>query len=134
MARAKMTDSDYGTLAEFRFALRQFSAFSEEKASEHGLSPQQHQALLAIRGAVRPVTVGEIAERLILKPNSASELVDRMETLGLVRREHPSEDRRRTLISLTPDAVALLAKLTETHRAQVLRLKPLLTELLDRLG
>ena len=63
----------------------QFLAFSEARAAECGLTPQQHQALLAIRGAApRPVSIGYVAERLILKPHSASGLVDRLEALGLV--------------------------------------------------
>ena len=46
-----LTDTDYAALAEFRFALRRFQVFSEAKAAEAGLTPQQHQTLLAIRAA-----------------------------------------------------------------------------------
>lgn len=61
-------DSDYMALASFRHAIRRFQAFSEEKAIEVGLTPQQHQALLAIRGCPPDeATVGHVAERLILK-------------------------------------------------------------------
>ncbi len=40
----------YETQAAFRFALRQFLRFSETAARDVGLTPQQYQALLAIRG------------------------------------------------------------------------------------
>ena len=130
MKRAIVTDSGYAALADFRFMLRQFAAFSEEQARDAGLTPQQHQALLVIRGAARPVTVGYIGERLIIRPHSASGLLVRLESLGLVDRQHPAADRRQTLVSLTPDALALLERLSATHRSQLRRLRPLLTELL----
>src|SRR3546814_10300878 len=82
-----LDDGDYAALAEFRAVLRTFLAFSEQRANEVGLSAQQHQALLAIRGAEdAKATVGYIAERLILKPHSASELVHRLEKLSLIER------------------------------------------------
>ena len=74
---SSLTDADYLALAEFRFSLRQFQAFSEQKAEECGLTPQQHQALLVIRAApAGTATIGYVAERLILKPHSATGLVE----------------------------------------------------------
>src|SRR3546814_13832497 len=74
-----LTDADYQALASFRYALRQFTTFSESKATEAGLTPRQHQALLAIRAAHEPATVGFVAARLIMKPHSANGLIDRLE-------------------------------------------------------
>jgi DNA-binding MarR family transcriptional regulator len=134
MVQEELTERDYAALANFRHALRQFLAFSEGRAAECGLTPQQHQALLAIRGAPdAAVSIGYVAERLILKPHSASGLVDRLETLGLVSRRRSSDDRRQALIALTPRAEALLAQLSATHRQEIVRLRPLLSELLDHL-
>src|SRR3546814_9226771 len=66
-----LADADYAALADFRHALRQFQAFSEARATEQGLTPQQHQALLTIRAAAPDVpSVGHVAERLMLKPRS----------------------------------------------------------------
>ena len=83
-----LTKAEYEALAAFRRALRQFTAFSAEAARKAGLTPQQHQALLAIKGAPgrEMLAVGEIAEALCLRPHSAVELVDRMAELGLVQR------------------------------------------------
>jgi len=130
----RLTEADYGALADFRHALRQFLAFSEGRAAECGLTPQQHQALLAIRGATaeQPVTVGFIADRLILKPHSATGLVDRLEALELVERRPAPDDKRRALILLTPKALALLEQLSTTHREEIIRLRPMLTALLAR--
>jgi DNA-binding MarR family transcriptional regulator len=130
-----LTDADYAALADFRRALRRFHAFSETSAMRAGLTAQQHQALLAIRGAPSPdaVTVGYIAQRLILKPHSASGLIDRLEALELVRRETAPEDRRRALLRLTGKATALLETLSASHKDEIRRLQPLLADLLARL-
>ena len=130
-----LTDEDYTTLADFRYALRRFLAFSEERATTHGLTPQQHQALLAIRGAGdRPVTVGHVAERLILKPHSATGLIDRLVAQGLVERRPSPDDGRVALLTLTPRARDLLASLSATHRQEILRLRPMLMTLLRQLA
>lgn len=135
MTAPDLTDEDYTALADFRHALRQFHAFSEERATAQGLTPQQHQALLAIRAAQGrlPVTVGYVAERLILKPHSATGLIDRLVALELVERQPAPHDRRQTLLVLTDRARVVLAHLSATHREEILRLKPLLTALLARL-
>jgi DNA-binding MarR family transcriptional regulator len=134
----ELSDEDYAALADFRHALRAFHAFSEDKAVQQGLTPQQHQALLAIRAGEgqaaggRCVTVGYVAERLILKPHSATGLVDRLVALGLVERHPSPQDRRQALLRLTPQARAVLARLSATHRDEIRRLRPMLTALLSR--
>lgn len=128
-----LTNADYAALADFRYALRQFLAFSERRAIECGLTPQQHQALLAIRGTSQPpVSIGYVAERLALKPHSATGLIDRLETLGLVARRASPDDGRQALLELTPKALTLLRALSETHRDEIARLRPMLSALLER--
>lgn len=128
----KLTDADYAALADFRHALRAFQAFSEVRVAEYGLTPQQHQVLLAIRGAgTKPVTVGHVAERLILKPHSASGLVVRLEALGFVARKPSPVDGRQAVVELTPKARELLEHLSTIHREEIVRLRPLLKTLLD---
>ncbi|HUJ98635.1 MAG TPA: helix-turn-helix domain-containing protein, partial [Stellaceae bacterium] len=82
-----MSDAEYRLLAGFRHALRRFLRFSEAAAAEQGLTPQQHQALLAIRGAgsAGRLGVGGLAEQLQVRPHSAVGLASRLEALGLVR-------------------------------------------------
>jgi len=129
----ELTDADYAALAEFRYVLRQFLAFSERGAASCGLTPQQHQALLAIRAAAHAnVSVGYVAERLNLKPHSATGLVDRLETLGLVTRRASPDDGRQALLELTQNAQTILRQLSETHREEIVRLRPMLAELLAR--
>lgn len=130
-----LTDSDYADLSDFRAMLRGFQAFSEAKAADAGLTPQQHQALLAVRGAGgQKATIGYVAERLMLKPHSASELINRLEAADLLARIADADDRRKTVLMLTDRAEAVLATLSATHREEIRRLKPLLITLLDRFG
>ena len=131
MTERELNDHDYKVLANFRFKLRQFQTFSEAMAAEVGLTPQQHQALLAIRAIESgKASIGYVAERLILKPHSASGLVDRLEALGLLVRRTSPDDRRQAQLELTDAARALLAKLSLTHREEIRRLRPMLVELL----
>ena len=130
-----LRDADYAALASFRHALRRFQAFSEAKAVELGLTPRQHQALLAIRGCDPDLaTVGHVAERLILKPHSATGLVNRLEALALIVRETATDDRRRALLRLTPKAFDLLDELSAVHRDEIKRLEPLFAEIFAQLA
>ena len=94
---------DYEALARFRYQLRTFLAFSEEAARKVGLTPQQHQALLGIKGFVRPgpATVGDIARFLLIRHHSAVELMNRMAQLDLISRVADPEDARRVHLKLT---------------------------------
>jgi DNA-binding MarR family transcriptional regulator len=123
---------DYATLASFRRSLRAFMAFSEDAARKAGLPPQQHQAILAIRGLAPEagMTVNDLAEQLLLKPQSAVELVDRLEDSGLVRRERDEVDRRRVFLTLTAKANRILEKLSAEHLIQIRRDAPDLIALL----
>ncbi len=129
-----MQRSDYQALASIRQALRRFLAFSEEAALQCGLSPGQHQALLAIAGMAPPVTMGALAQWLDIRPHSAGEMADRLEALGLLRRCPDAADRRRVFLSLTPRAHAKLAGLSTVHRQELRRLSRVLKPLLATLG
>ncbi|HEV2329975.1 MAG TPA: helix-turn-helix domain-containing protein [Verrucomicrobiae bacterium] len=132
----KLGKKQYESLAAFRYALRRFIHFSEQAAGEVGLTPQQHQALLAIKGfpGRDSVAVGELAERLQLRHHSAVGLVDRMVAEKLVEREFSREDRRKVLIRLTPIGEKKLEKLSAMHRRQLMQVGPELSGLLENLN
>lgn len=137
MARPKqLIKAQYEMLAAFRYALRQFIRFSEEAAQAAGITAQQHQALLAIKGfpGRDSVTVGELAERLQLRHHSAVGLVDRLVAEKLVSRASSAGDRRQVLIQLTSRGENVLEKLTSVHREQLKRIGPEIRQLLERLG
>lgn len=131
-----LVKTQYEALAAFRYALRQFMRFSEAAAQAAGVTPQHHQALLAIKGfpGRDNVTVGELAERLQLRHHSAVGLVDRLVAEKLVSRATSSEDRRRVLIHLTSRGEKVLEKLSAMHRKQLQRIGPEISELLKQLG
>ncbi|TAL84782.1 MAG: MarR family transcriptional regulator [Candidimonas sp.] len=128
----QLSHADYETLALFRHALRRFIVFSEAAAVAEGLAAQQHQALLAIKGMACSPTVGELAERLVVRHHSAVELTGRLVRMGLVLRLPDPSDRRRVRIALTPLAEQKLAGLSAAHLEELRVIRPLLASLLDR--
>ena len=131
--KQSLDQSDYQRLAEFRYQLRGFLKFSERAASKMGLRPQQHQALLAIKGTPgEHVTIGILAERLGIRHNSTVELIDRLIMKGLVERRHNPKDHREVIIDVTNRAERILANLSLAHRNEIRKFAPLLIELLAR--
>ena len=127
MAKTKqLSKSQYEMLAAFRYALRQFLHFSEEAAHAAGITPQQHQALLAVKGFPGRdcVTVGELAERLQLRHHSAVGLVDRLVAERLVTRSPSARDRRQVYVQLTRRGEKVLGRLSSAHNEQLKRIAP----------
>ncbi len=128
--------AQYAAIATFRYELRRFLAFSEAAAAAEGLPAQQHQALLAVAGhqGPEPPTVGTIADQLLVAPHTAAELVARMEKANLLTKTPSLHDRRRVELTLTPQAQAVLGRLTAAHVEELTILEPALERALGRLG
>jgi DNA-binding MarR family transcriptional regulator len=126
---------DYRLLLEFRTGLRRFLRWSEQGAVAAGLTPSQHQLLLAVRGHpdARGPTVGEVAEYLFLRHHSTVELVDRAEAANLVRRSRDPDDHRVVRLRLTPLGARRLKQLTEAHVDELARFVPQLRSLWEGL-
>ena len=123
---------DYKALAEFRYQLRKFLSFSETAAHKAGLTPQHHQALLAIKGfsSAAPVSIGDLADFLLVRHHTAVELVDRMAKLGLVARNADEDDSRRIVVKLTRKGEHKLQTLSKIHFEELHAASPVLTSLL----
>ncbi|MEA2716405.1 MAG: hypothetical protein QOI99_722 [Actinomycetota bacterium] len=128
-----LTDDDFARLLDFRDGLRRFLHWSEERAREVGLTPAQHQLLLAIRGHGSRPSVSEVARHLLLRHHSAVELVDRAVQAGLVRRVHDDGDQRVVRVELTVDGERLLRSLAAAHLEELSRTGPRLAALWRRL-
>jgi DNA-binding MarR family transcriptional regulator len=133
------SDDDYRRLLELRTGLRRFLRWSEQQAVAAGLTPAQHQLLLAIRGHEdeRGPTVGDVANHLLLRHHSAVGLVDRAEAAGLVTREPDADNLSAVRLRLTAKGSRHLEALSELHLEELEHLAPtmhVLWEALDRAG
>ena len=132
-ARRTITKSHYETLAALRHTLSKFLLFSQEEARTAGLTPQQHQALLAIKGYPDRdyVSVGELAAQLHLRHHSAVGLIDRLVQRQLVRRTTSTSDKRRVEVTLTARGEALINRLSAAHWKELQQLGPEIFRALD---
>ena len=122
------TESEYADVLAFRTAMRWFMQWSAERARVEGMTHLQHQLLLAVRthDDHREPIVGEAAEYLLMTPSGASELVDRAEAGGWVRRERSGEDARVVRLHLTDRGEERLERLTVDVLAELARVAPTL--------
>jgi DNA-binding MarR family transcriptional regulator len=125
---SQLEDGDYRRLLQFRVDLRRFLHWSEEQAEKAGLTPAQHQLLLAIRGhhgaGGEGPTIGDVAGYLLLRHHSAVGLVDRAVKAGLVERREDPVDRRMVRLSLSALGSRTLEQLSELHLEEIKRLAP----------
>jgi DNA-binding MarR family transcriptional regulator len=125
-----LSDADYQELLEFRDGLRRFLWWSEQNALEAGITPGQHQLLLAIRGHPgRAPTIGDVADHLLVRKHSAVGLVDRAVMAGLVERQSDPEDHRVVRLRLTRSGTRRLAALAAAHVDELKRLGPIFAKL-----
>ena len=126
-----LDDADYQRLLQFRTGLRRFLRWSEEQAEKAGLTPAQHQLLLAVRGheGERGPTIGDVAGYLLLRHHSAVGLVDRAVKAGFLERHEDPQDRRIVRLRLTQRAAQTLQKLSAAHLEEIQRLAPRIRDL-----
>jgi DNA-binding MarR family transcriptional regulator len=129
-------DKEYSEILEFRSAIRRFLEWSGKQATDAGITTTQHQLLLAIRGRGHRegITVGEVAEVLLLKHHSAVELIERAADNGLVQKKQDPSDRRQVRVRLTRKGERSLERITLANLDELMRLGPRLTRLLGQLG
>ena len=130
--RYRLKTSDYARLAAFRGQVREFLRFSEDAAAKVGLTAQHYQAMLVLRAGPedQPLTINDLARKLLIKHNSAVGLVDRLEREGLIGRAPAKGDRRKVELKLSTKGRQVLAKLAGMHRAELERIGPVLRQLI----
>ena len=135
-AKSKLTDADYEHLAELRYGLRRFLHWSEQQARRAGITPTQHQLLLAIRSSRDPrgATVGEVAEVLIIRHHSAVGLIDRAQEAGLIVRERDPDTQSVVHLKLTDFGALTLSSLSEVHLRELAQLAPTMQALFGELS
>ena len=129
-----MTDQQFADLLAVRTQLRRFLRWSEQRAVQVGLTPAQHQLILAIRGhdpgGTAP-SVRDLSGYLLVRHNAVVELLDRASEAGLVTRRPDATDRRIVRIELTSKARKALDLLGPAHVDELRRLGPALGRLSD---
>jgi DNA-binding MarR family transcriptional regulator len=130
---ARVSDADYARLLAVRTRLRRFEHWSAERAAEHGLTASQHQLLLAVRGHAEPAgpTIRQVADYLLIRHNSAVELIDRTAQSGLLTRVRDEQDHRVVRLELTRAGAHKLEALSSAHLTELASVAPLLDAMSD---
>jgi DNA-binding MarR family transcriptional regulator len=127
---------DYEALAELRYLGRKFLRFSKDLLrATAGLSPEQYEALLAIKACSGPrgLTISQLSERLQVKHHSAINIVDRLVERNLIRREASERDRRQRHLKLTPAGERLIQELAAVHHEELRKRSEEMIKALKRL-
>lgn len=135
--RAELSEADYATLAAFRHALRRYLSAVSANAAAVGLTHHQHQALLSIKGGYpgrTQISVGELAEHLVIKNHTALGHVAQLEQAGLVSLDRAASDRRKVMVSITPKGEAVLRDLADASFRELRILSGPLGALARRIG
>jgi DNA-binding MarR family transcriptional regulator len=124
-----LSKSEFEALAAFRFAIRSYLRFSEQTVRAHGLTPQQYQLMLALKGfpGREWATVTELADRLQLRHHTVVELIDRAARQDLVARTADPDDARVARIVLADAGEQALGLLSALHRDELARMADALT-------
>ena len=104
----------------------------QRRASKEGLGGAvthgQFRVLRTLDSADRALRLSELANQLGIVPRSATSVVDDLEAAGLVARQPDPNDRRATLVVLTPAGDKVLTTIRRNRRdamvALVERLAP----------
>ena len=115
------SDGDETLSEAFWSVARQLRHSSEETLGPWDITPSHLRALRVLmrRGVMR---LSELSDHLHIAARSTTEVVDALETRGLVERRPDPDDRRATLVALTEHGASVLdairaARGTETERA-----------------
>ena len=130
-----VTLTDYRALAEFRYEITRYLAFSEQAAEAAGLRSRQYQFLLALKGLPEGMeaTITNLADRLGIRHHSAVELVDRLEKRNLVKRERSNVHRSFVYVRITKIGEMMLRKLVAARKTDLQVAGPILVKALTTL-
>ena len=129
------SQGDYEALSDLRYALRKFTDFSVSEVIKLGLTPPQHQALLAIKGLPygKQMTAGMLADRLLISLQSASELITGLIDAGYVNLVPYDKSGKRHAVELLEKAQVTLRKLGGIHLHEIREMAPELVHALRML-
>jgi DNA-binding MarR family transcriptional regulator len=127
--RPELDVSPIGVIGRISRLSRELEARLEPVYREHGLEHGWHDVLATLRRAGPPyrLRAAEFTRTLMITSSGATKRLDRLEQAGLIERSPDPQDRRGTLIGLTPTGRELIDGVTEPHLANERRLLEALT-------
>ena len=128
--RPDLDASPIGVIGRISRLARELEQRLEPVYREHGLEAGWYDVLATLRRAGPPYLVRptEFTSALMLTSSGTTKRLDRLEQAGLIARAPDPEDRRGTLIRLTPAGLKLVDKTSEAHLANERRLLSGLTD------
>ena len=102
-----MREPDYARLLRFRTGLRRFVRWSDEQAAAAGVTPAQHQLLLAIRGSDEPNRAVMLQEQRVPDPDDRRVVHLRPTARGARVLRHLSAAHEEELRRIAPNLEAL---------------------------
>lgn len=134
-------------LTQLRQIVRAIQEQSASIEATVGLTGPQLWALREINGSPGGLSLGELAQRLVLHKANAGRLAERLGKRGLVHAERPASDRRVVLVRVTPEGrriaerpvagppqASLLARLDRLPAKELADLRATLARLVQLLG
>lgn len=88
------------------------------KVQEYGLTPPQFGIIEALHH-LGPLSLGELADKLLVTGGNITYVMDRLEDQGLVYRERSPQDRRVVQAKLTRKGKALISQVFPGHGSYV---------------
>ncbi|RLC97814.1 MAG: MarR family transcriptional regulator [Chloroflexota bacterium] len=96
-----------GVLISLRRIIQSIDLHSRQLARQHGITTPQLLILKQLQGETA-ITVSQLARQISLKQATVTDILNRLERKGLVRRSKDTGDRRRVLIEETAAGKKLL--------------------------
>lgn len=102
----KQYDIGDQVIIALRRVIRAVDLHSRTLVESHGLTGPQALILKALQGG--SISAGELASRISLSQGTVTDILNRLEQRGLIKRIRDTEDRRRVLVEATDAALVLL--------------------------
>jgi DNA-binding MarR family transcriptional regulator len=115
--RPELDPSPIGVVGRVSRLARELELRLERVYREHGLEPGWHDVLATLRRNGPPYRLRptDFSGQLMITSSGTTKRLDRLEQAGLIARAPDPDDRRGTLISLTPAGHQLIDAVTEAH-------------------
>jgi DNA-binding MarR family transcriptional regulator len=117
VVRPELDHSPIGVVGRVSRLARELEARLEPVYKSHGLEPGWHDVLATLRRSGEPyrLRVTDLTAAMMIGSSGTTKRLDRLERAGLVARSPDPNDRRGTLIALTPAGLEMIDRVTAAH-------------------